>query len=65
LALNNIGFQVKNYSITKTDTGELINLGGEYTLKNFLDMVNLSLGLGNDTISHLEAFYTLYAYHTS
>lgn len=65
LALNHIGFQIKNYSIIDTKDGNsLINLGGTPTLKNFLDTVQRSFGSERESMrTSLEGFYALSAYH--
>ena len=65
LALNQIGFQIKNYSIINTKDGNgLINLGGDVTLKNFLNTVDRTFGSERESMrTSLEGFYALSAYH--
>ena len=63
LALNEIGFQVKNYNTLKTSGGEVFNLSGNYTLKNFLNVIDVKFG-NEDKTTELNNFYTISAYHT-
>jgi hypothetical protein len=63
VALEEIGFQIKNYAIHGSDGSKNIQLSGDYTLKNFLEQVRNSLN-GIDTDS-LKQFYAVSAYHIS
>lgn len=63
LALDEIGFQVKNYNTLNVSGGEVFNLAGNYTLKNFLRVIDISFD-GDDKSELLNGFYTLSAYHT-
>lgn len=62
LALDEIGFQVKNYNTLKVSGGEVFNLAGDYTLKNFLKVISVGFN-GEDKSTILNNFYTLSAYH--
>ena len=65
LALEGIGFQIKNYSTIQTNSGdEVLNLGKDYTLKGFLNIVEKAL---EDPAAKdvLEMFYAISAYHIS
>jgi hypothetical protein len=65
LALADIGFQVKNYSMIETKTGDnVINLGKDYTVKGFLDVVDRSLEFP-DSKEALSLFYAISAYHVA
>lgn len=63
LALEGIGFQVKNYATIQTNTGdEVLNLGKDYTLKGFLNVVERAL-YDQEARPALEQFYAISAYH--
>lgn len=65
LALEGIGFQIKNYSTVQTSSGdEVLNLGKDYTLKGFLNVVEKALE-NSEARTSLEMFYAISAYHIS
>lgn len=64
VALENIGFQIKNYKVygSREQKDEGINLNGEYKLNNFLDLI--AGGLPEPGMRwNLEQFYAASAYH--
>ncbi len=62
IALENIGFQVKNYKIIQSDKWEGFSLGQTMTLSLFLSKLQQA-GLSGDTVQDLKTFYTLKAYN--
>lgn len=62
VALESVGFQVKNYHMYgERDINQGINLGGDYTLNNFLDKLNNSFG--DQQLEILRNYYAITAYH--
>lgn len=64
VALRGIGFQVKNYSMygSRETQDQGIQLSGDYTLKNFLDLIEPNF-LTPEMRWNLEQFYAASAYH--
>lgn len=64
VALEAIGFQVKNYGMYYGKTGEKpshgINLRGSYTLNNFVEKLS---GFSNEAKEIVEEYYAVTAYH--